>query len=141
MLFLLMWKGMGNMNPWIIITLVLAVIAFGIDYLLRKKKWKDNSKLEKISLIIHMCSGGPYVFLSALGMLLGIVPGCPKNAFGEFIYKVTLIMSEFYFVVAIGATITSFILRKKGKTMASIWVNITALLYIIAVLSINSFIG
>lgn len=129
------------MNPWIIIALFLAVIVFGIDYLLRKKKWKDNSKLEKISLIIHMCLGGPYVFLSALGMLWGIVTGSPKTAFTEFIYKVTLKMGETYFIVAIVTMIASFILRKKGKTMASIWVNITALLYIIAVLSINSFIG
>mgnify|MGYP007057748026 CR=1 FL=1 len=36
------------MNPWIIITLVMAGIVFGIDYLLRKKKWKENSIGDKI---------------------------------------------------------------------------------------------
>lgn len=129
------------MYPWIIIALVLAVIVFGIDYLLRKKKWKDNSKLEKISLIIHMCSGGPYVFLSGLGMLWGIVNSNPKTTFGEFIYKLTLMMGEYYFIVAVVTMIASFILRKIEKTKASIWINVLSLLYIIAVLSINSFVG
>ena len=32
------------MNPWIVILLVTAGIVFGIDYLLRRKKWNDNSK-------------------------------------------------------------------------------------------------
>ena len=129
------------MYPWIIIALVLAIIVFGIDFLLRKKKWKDNSKLEKISLIIHMCSGGPYVFLSGLGMLWGIVDSNPKTAFGEFIYNLTLMMGEYYFIVAVVTMVAAFILRKKGKIKASVWINVLSLLYIIAVLSINGFIG
>ena len=108
------------MYPWIIIALVLAIIVFGIDFLLRKKKWKDNSKLEKISLIIHMCSGGPYVFLSGLGMLWGIVDSNPKTAFGEFIYNLTLMMGEYYFIVAVVTMVAAFILRKKGKIKASV---------------------
>lgn len=129
------------MYPWIIIALVLAIIVFGIDFLLRKKKWKDNSKLEKISLIIHMCSGGPYVFLSGLGMLWGIVDSNPKTAFGEFIYNLTLMMGEYYFIVAVVTMVAAFILRKKGKIKASVWINVLSLLYIIAVLSINGFVG
>ena len=132
---------MRNMYPWIIIALVLAIIVFGIDFLLRKKKWKDNSKLEKISLIIHMCSGGPYVFLSGLGMLWGIVDSNPKTAFGEFIYNLTLMMGEYYFIVAVVTMVAAFILRKKGKIKASVWINVLSLLYIIAVLSINGFVG
>ena len=128
------------MYPWIIIALVLAVIVFGIDYLLRKK-WKDNSKFEKISLIIHMCSRGPYVFLSGLGMLWGIVDSNPKTTFREFIYKLTLMIGEYYFIVAVVTMIVSFILRKKGKIKASVWINVLSLLYIIAVLSINALVG
>ena len=129
------------MYPWIIIALVLAIIVFGIDFLLRKKKWKDNSKLEKISLIIHMCSGGPYVFLSGLGMLWGIVDSNPKTAFGEFIYNLTLMMGEYYFIVAVVTMVAAFILRKKGKIKASVWINVLSILYNIAVLSINGFVG
>ena len=54
------------MNPWLLITLVLAGIIFGIDYLLRKKKWENNTKEEKISLLVNMFSAGLYAFLSAV---------------------------------------------------------------------------
>lgn len=129
------------MNPWIIITLVAAGIVFVIDYLFRKKKWKDNSKDEKISLLVNMFSVGPYAFLSALGMLWGIVAYTPETAFGEFIYEGTLIMGETYFVVALAAVAASLILRKKEKTKASIWVSVVAFIYIIAVLTVNSLVG
>ena len=95
------------MNPWIIITAVMAGIVFGFDYLLRKKKWKDNSKAEKISLLINMFSAGPYVFLSALGMLWGIVPSSPETTFGEVLYDATLYMGGAYFAVAFAALIAS----------------------------------
>ena len=127
------------MNPWVIILFTMALIVFGIDFLLRKKKWKDNSKEEKISLIVNMFSVGPYIFLSILGMLWGIVPGSPDTSFGEILYDVTLMMSGTYFLVAGAAVILSFAFRKSGKTKASIWVNVIAFLYIAAVLAINSF--
>ena len=41
------------MSPWIMITLVMAGIVFGLDYLFRKKKWKENSKGDIISLLIY----------------------------------------------------------------------------------------
>lgn len=44
------------MYPWIIILFVMAGIMFGLDYLIRRKRWKDNSRGEKISLIINMFS-------------------------------------------------------------------------------------
>lgn len=129
------------MNPWIVITLFMAVVVFVIDYLLRRKKWNGNSKEEKISLIVNMLSVGPYTFLSVLGMFWGIAGGSPETAFGEVLYNVTLIMGASYFIVAIAAVIASFILRKIGKIKASIWINIISLLYIVAVLSINCLVG
>ena len=127
------------MNPWVIILFTMAVIVFGVDFLLRKKKWKENSKEEKISLIVNMFSVGPYIFLSILGMLWGIVPGSPDTSFGEILYDVTLMMSGTCFLVAGAAVILSLVFRKSGKTKASIWVNVIAFLYIAAVLAINSF--
>ena len=127
------------MNPWVIILFTMASIVFGIDFLLRKKKWKENSKEEKISLIVNMFSVGPYIFLSILGMLWGIVPGSPDTSFGEILYDVTLMMSGAYFLVAGAAVILSLVFRKSGKTKASIWINVIAFLYIAAVLAINSF--
>ena len=129
------------MNPWLIILLAMAGIVFGLDYLLRRKKWKGNSKAEKISLMLHMLSVGPYVFLSVLGMLWGIASGSPETAFGELLNNVTLFMAGIYYIVAIAAVILSFVFRKKGKVKASIWVNIIALLYIVVVLGLNTIAG
>ena len=62
-----------------------------------------------------MFSVVPYVFLSFLGILWGIVPGSPESAFGKVLYEATLFMGSTFFVVAIAATFLSLILRKKEK--------------------------
>ena len=129
------------MNPWLIILFVTAGAVFGLDYLFRRKKWKDNSREEKISLIVNMFSVGPYIFLSVLGMLWGIVAYSPETAFGEILYDATLMLGGIYFIVAIAAVILSFVLRKIGKVKASIWTNVIALAYIAAVLTVNYLVG
>ena len=129
------------MNPWVIILFVTAGVVFGLDYLIRRKKWKDNSKAEKISLIVNMFSVGPYVFLSVLGALWGIVAGGTETVFGEVLYRVTLFMGGVYFVVAAAAVILSFVFRKRGKIKASIWTNVIAFAYIAVVLTVNYFAG
>lgn len=129
------------MYPWVIILFVMAGVVFGLDYLFRRKKWKANSAEEKISLLIHMFSVGPYIFLSALGMLWGITPSSPETALAEALYDATLIMGGTYFIVAIAAVIMSFILRKTGKVKASIWTNVIAFAYIAVVLIVNNLAG
>ena len=129
------------MNPWVMIMFVMAGIVFGLDYLFRRKKWNDNTKQERISLLINMFSVGPYIFLSALGMLWGIVSGSAETAFGETLNDATLVMAGVFFIVAIVAVIMSFILRKIGKIKASIWINVIALLYIVAVFGVNYLAG
>ena len=119
----------------------MAGAVFGLDYLLRRKKWKDNSKEEKISLLVNAFSVGLYLFLSALGILWGIVPVSPETAFGEMLYDVTLRMGGVYFWVAAAAVILSFVFRKMGKNKASIWINVIAFAYIVVVLGVNSFAG
>ena len=125
------------MEPWIIILLFAAGVVFGLDYLLRRKAWRHNSKEEKTSLLINMFSVGPYFFLSVLGALWGIVPGSPETALGEVLYDATLTMSGIFFVVAAVAAISSLILRRKGKLKASIWINVIAFVYIAAVFTVN----
>lgn len=126
------------MNPWIIILLVTAAMVFILDYLFRRKKWKFNSKQEKISLLVNMFSVGPYIFLSAFGLLWGIVAGSPETAFGLILYKTTLMMGATFFAVAAVAVIMSLVFRKKGKIKASIWINVIAFVYIALVLAVNS---
>ena len=129
------------MNPWIYVLLTGAGVVFLLDCLLRRKKWKDNTKAEKISLLVNMFSVGPYVFLSVLGMLWGIATSSPETAFGEVLYDATLMMGGTYFIVAFLAAVLSLVLRKKGKVKASIWANIIALAYIAIVLTVNSLVG
>ena len=129
------------MNPWIAILLVMAGVVFGLDYLFRRKKWKDNSKGEKISLLVNMFSVGVYIFLSALGMLWGIVAYSPETALGEMLYDATLMLGGIYYIVAIAAVVLSFIFRKIGKIKASIWTNVIAFAYIAVGLTVNCLAG
>ena len=119
----------------------MAAIVFGIDYIVRRKKWKDNSKEEKISLLVNMFSVGIYMFLSAVGMFLGIAGNSPETAFGEVLYEATLMMGAIYFIVALVAVILSLVFRKIGKIKASIWTNVIAFAYIVVVLLVNHLVG
>ena len=125
------------MNPWIILLLIGAVVVFLLDYIFRRKKWKGNTKTEKLSLFINMIFVGIYLFTSALGALWGITGGGADTGFGRLLYDVTLVMLGFNWLVALVATIGSFILRKKGKTKASIWINVIGLVYMIVLFAIN----
>ena len=129
------------MNPWIVVVLISAVVVSGIDFLLRRKKWKDQSKAEKVSLLLNVFSVGPYAFLSVLGLLWGITASSPDTAFGKVIYDITMVMAGTYFVVALAAVILSLIFRKKGKIKASIWVTVIAFAYIAVVFIVNSLVG
>ena len=129
------------MNPWLIIAVIGAGIVFLLDYLLRRKKWADNTKTERTSLIVHMVSVPLYVFLSIFGLLWGIVAYSPDTAFGEALYDVTMTLGGYYWIAAAAAAIGSFIFRKIGKPKASIWINVIALAYMAVLLGANSIAG
>ena len=125
------------MNPWIIILLLGAVIIFLLDFIFRRKKWKSNTKTEKVSLLLNMVFVGIYIFASGLGLLWGITGSGADTAFGQTLYDVTLTMLGFNWVIALVATIGAFILRKKGKIKASILINVIGLGYMIILFVIN----
>ena len=129
------------MEIWFIIATPIAGIIFLLDYLWRRKKWKDNTKSEKVSLIVHMFSVVPYLFFSAVGILMGITGNTTETQFGNWLYNLTLNMAGFYFIIAILALISTLILRKIGKTKASIWINVIAIAYIIVLILINYLAG
>ena len=129
------------MNPWLIIAVIGAGIVFLIDYFLRRKKWTDNTKTERTSLIVHMVSVPLYVFLSIFGLLWGIVAYSPDTAFGEALYDVTMTLGGYYWIAAAAAAIGSFIFRKIGKPKASIWINVIAFAYMAVLLGANSIAG
>ena len=80
---------------------------------------------------------GIYLFASALGLLWGITGGGADTAFGQGLYDVTLALLSFNWLVAIIATIGSFVLRKKGKIKASILINVIGLGYMIILFAIS----
>ena len=129
------------MNPWLIIAVIGAGIVFLLDYLLRRKKWADNTKTERTSLIVHMVSVPLYVFLSIFGLLWGIVAYSPDTAFGEALYDVTMTLGGYYWIAAAAAAIGSFVFRKIGKPKASIWINVIAFAYMAVLLGANSIAG
>ena len=129
------------MHIWIIMGLPIAGAVLLIDYLLRRKKWKDNTREEKLSLIVNMISGIPYLFFSAFGMLMGIVGSGAETSIGQVIYDVTLVLAGIYFIIAIAAIIATLILRKMGKLKASVWINVAALAYIVVVAFVNYLTG
>ena len=129
------------MNPWLIIAVIGAGIVFLLDYLLGRKKWADNTKTERTSLIVHMVSVPLYVFLSIFGLLWGIVAYSPDTAFGEALYDVTMTLGGYYWIAAAAAAIGSFIFRKIGKPKASIWINVIAFAYMAVLLGANSIAG
>lgn len=125
------------MHLWIIMGLPVAGAVLLIDFLIRRKKWSANTLAEKLSLIVNMISGIPYLFASALGMLLGISGSGAETVIGNVIYEVTLSLAGIYFIIATAAIVGSLILRKIGKIKASIWINVAALAYIVVVVVAN----
>ena len=127
------------MEIWVIMGLPIAGIIFLLDYLLRRKKWSNNTKEEKLSLIVNMISVVPYMIFSAFGILMGITGNGTETALGNSIYEVTIVLAGIYFIVALAAIIGTLILRKIGKNKASIWLNVGALAYIVVVAFVNYF--
>ncbi len=125
------------MTIWIIIGAPFAGIIFLIDYLLRRKKWKDNTTGEKASLIVNMVSVVPHMILSAFGLFLGLTGNGNKAFLADLVYNITLYMAGSYFLVALGAVIGALILRKMGKIKASIWINVITIAYIVVVSLVN----
>ena len=58
---------------WLIPTLIFAGIILLIDFIVRRKKWSQNTKTEKSGLGLTVIAAFPYIFCSAYGFLFGIV--------------------------------------------------------------------
>ena len=129
------------MEIWIIMSLPLAAIVFLLDYLLRRKKWKENTKGEKVSLIVNMASIAPYMILSAYGMFMGIAGYGTETDLGAVLMDIVLTMGFVFVIVAAVAVIATLILRKFGKIKASIWINAVAIAYIVLVTLVHVLIG
>ena len=125
------------MESWFILSAPLVGLILLLDFLLRKKKWRENTAGEKVSLLINLIAIAPYMVLSAYGILMGITGCGAETELGLIVYDVTLYMASAYVLVALGAVVVAFLLRLFGKVKASIWIHAAAIGYIVVLSVVN----
>ena len=114
---------------WIVPTLFFAGIVLLIDFITRRKKWHENSKTEKIGLILTLLVSFPYIFCSAYGSLFGIVGPQGASSLMATLHEIVVLGGQGIVFVCLAATIASLVLRKMGKALASNWSLMIGLLY------------
>ena len=67
------------MNPWLVLMFVGAGIVFLLDYIFRRKKWKHNTKAEKISITYSNISSTDLVYNTNTGCYTFYKNGYEKN--------------------------------------------------------------
>lgn len=118
---------------WLVPSFLYICIVFFIDYLIRKKRWSENTSTEKQSLIINALASFPYVFCSFLGLFLGITGVEYDSNFLNILYDIILIAGNCIGIVSLIATVASLVFRKIGKSDLSKKVHYIALIYIFIV--------
>ena len=101
---------------WLVPSLLGAGIVLLIDFIVRRKKWKENTKTEKIGLILTVLFSFPYIFGSVYGVLLGILGTYSESPVEELINKVIVYGGKAIGPVCLTATIASLVLRKIGRS-------------------------
>ena len=104
---------------WCVPTLFFAGIVFLLDFIVRRKKWNENSKEEKKGLLLTLLVSFPYIFCSIYGWLLGIVGPRGSSPFMVLLHEAALAAGTGTVFVCIAATLASLILRKRGNAVAS----------------------
>lgn len=115
---------------FILTGIVLMFVFFGVDYLVRRKKWKDNTKDEKASLIINLVTIPVYYIMGTVGILFAIVGTTAKTEFGNILFEISGVLSSFTGVIVLIVTIGALILRKKGQVRGSKWIHMGSFIYI-----------
>lgn len=108
----------------------LMIVFFLLDLLIRRTSWKNNTKDEKMSLIINFITIPIYFLMSSVGVLFGIVDCNAQTEFGKMLFDISVVMGSFTGITVVIVSVFSIILRKKGRTRASKWVHIGSLAYI-----------
>ena len=106
---------------WIIPILLFAGIILLVDFIVRRKKWSQNTKTEKIGLILTVVAAFPYIFCSIYGLLLGIVGAHGASAVMVVLHNIVELCGKGIVFVCLAAVIASLVLRKLGKAIASNW--------------------
>ena len=118
------------MEIWLLLIALAAALMFGIDFLLRRKRWKKNTREEKQSLLVSLACLPAYVFLSVLGMLLGIAAPTAETVYGGLLFDMAVMTGRFIWVVSIAAFVLGLVLRKRGNPRGSKLAQLAAMGYI-----------
>lgn len=114
---------------WIVPTLIFAGTVLLIDFIARRKKWHENTKTEKIGLILTLVVSFPYIFCSIYGSLFGIVGPQGTSSLMIALHEVVVLGGKGIVFVCLAGTIAFLVLRKLGKAVASNWSLLIGLLY------------
>ena len=117
------------MIVWSIPTLAFAGIILLVDFIARRKKWDENTKTEKIGLILTLLVSFPYIFCSIYGVLFDIVGAKGTSALMIALYEIVVLGGKGIVFVCLAATVASLVLRRLGKAAASNWSLVIGLLY------------
>lgn len=116
---------------WIIPSLLFAGIVLMIDFLVRRKKWNENTGDEKIGLVLTLLFSYPFVFGSSMGILFG---NTSVNGLLELVIAVIVCGLP---VISLASTIAALVLRKCGKAKASNWALMIGFLYYALLRTLN----
>ena len=114
---------------WIVPTLIFAGVVLLIDFIARKKKWNENTKSEKIGLILTLLVSFPYIFCSIYGSLFGIVGAQGASSLMIALHEIVVLGGKGIVFVCLAATFASLVLRRRGKAAASNRALLIGLLY------------
>lgn len=120
----------GGGKMFLVTAIVMIIVFFGLDYLIRRTGWKKNTKDERVSLIINFVTIPVYYFMASAGILFAMVGTTAETKVGTFLFELSTILSAFTWLIVLLVSIVSIVLRKQGRTRASKWVHMGSLIYI-----------
>ncbi len=124
---------------FVLIGILLVVLFFGLDFLVRRTKWSDNTKDEKVSLIINMITIPIYYLMGSVGILFAMVDTTARTELGKMLFEVSAVLASFSGAVVFAISIASIVLRKKGQTRGSKWVHMGSFIYIMLYAALANF--
>ena len=125
---------------WCVPSLCFTGVVLLIDFIVRRKKWSENTKSEKIGLALTLLVSFPYIFCSIYGYLFRILGARRNSPLMKALYEIAVAAGVGTVFVCIIATIASLVLRKKGKAAASNRVLLLGLLYCAVMTAVSFFV-
>lgn len=125
------------MFMWILLIISYLVILGLVDYLIRKKHWRDNSLEEKRSLLVYFGCGIVYLVFSMIGVFVGISGEPYESGVGIALFNIAAYMSMATPAVCAIVSVLNIMLRKKNEFSKSNRIHLLAIIYILVSLLLS----